>query len=122
MEENKKIDETEKPEEIQRIRLQRHMWPDEIEKKQLKKSNHRLKTALIVCVILAFACGWLFGSFSPIPYFHQIKNTLDSNTAMDSDKKFSEVLNIMSEDWYFASDIEDVSTRLANQALWNDYK
>lgn len=118
MEENKKIEETGKPEEIQRIKLQRHMWPDEIEKKQLKKSNHRLKTALIICVILAFACGWLFGSFSPIPYFHQIKNTLDSNTAMDSDKKFSEVLKIMSDDWYFASGIDDVSTRLSNQALY----
>lgn len=95
---------------IHRIPIKRHLWPEEVEAKKLKKSNQRLKTALVFAIVFSIAIGWVVGTLHPI-------RILKSLGTLSSDNKISEVIDIMSNDWYFSKDIDDVQDRLTDQAL-----
>ena len=104
-------------EEYKTIRLKRHLWPDEVALRNEQKKVKRLKTVLTVSVIMAVLLGWLFGSIFPAPGTDGLRGTLRRSQTMDSSQKIKAVFNIMENDWYFGQDIEDIDTRLTDQAM-----
>lgn len=109
---------TEKEDDLIRIPVIRH--EQEIEKRfeKMKKSNRRWKVGLTILILFGFLFGWLFGSISPIPYFHSLRDGIHYVTPMDSSQKIEQVLEIMSQDWFFANQIDDIETQLTDQALY----
>ena len=95
-----------KEDEVIRVQLERHQWPDEIDLKTMKKENRRL---MRIIYILAILCGLLIGLAWSMRGRRPVTNTADT--------KLSEILRIMSKEWYFAKDIEDPEGRLMDQAL-----
>ena len=119
-EKDKYIPEEETPqttEEIKRIRLKRHLWPDEIEDRRQKQKISRLKFGLVFFSVLALLVGWLFGSALPMPALRNLSNRARQTMTMDSSKKIDQAFDIMENDWYFGKDIENLDTRLIDSAL-----
>lgn len=85
--------------------------------KKLKRKNRRLKTWLVILLAIGVACGWLLGTFSPLPVSAGLHSSAGTMTKGDSKNKFEEVLSIMDTDWFFANQIDDIDTRLTDQAL-----
>ncbi|NCB33691.1 MAG: PDZ domain-containing protein [Erysipelotrichia bacterium] len=95
---------------IHRIPIKRHLWPEEVEAKKLRHRNSILQTALIFAILFCLASGWCLGSIHPIRLLANLQT-------LDSDSKINEVLNIMTNDWYFSKDIDNPEERLTDQAL-----
>lgn len=95
---------------ILRIPVTRHLWPEEVEAKKLKKQNHRLKIGLSAAIVLCLAGGLVIGTLYPIPVLSQLSR-------MSSDNKMEEALKIMTQDWYFSTGIDNVEERLTDQAV-----
>ncbi len=98
--------------EFEGMKVKRYMWPDEVELKKTKKQNKILKFILIASILLSLGVGALLG-MTVLP---ELFNTPISTSGELS--KVSTLLDVMSSDWYFAKDIEDVRTRLTDQALY----
>lgn len=109
------MDEFEKDEQVQTIRLKRHLWPDEVELKQQKAKVKRLRICLVAGVIMALVLGWLGGSVFPV--LASSGSSIPISQVLSSSDKISAVLEIMESEWFFGSEIEDLNTRLENQAL-----
>ena len=104
-------------EEIRRIRLKRHLWPDEIEDRKQKQKISRLKFGLVFFSVLALLAGWLFGSALPLPALRNLTDKARQAMTMDASQKVEQAFDIMENDWYFGKDIEDLNTRLVDSAL-----
>ena len=100
------------------LQTSRERSSDTIEKRNLRNKNRRLRTWLVILPVFLFLIGWCLGSFVPMPFAHQAQQNISTVIPMNSDEKFSNILEVMSEDWFFAKDIEDVTTRLSDQALY----
>lgn len=99
------------------IKLERHLWPDEKAKKELRSAKKRMRIWTCALTAAALLCGWLLGTLVPIRGFSGTRQSLSTLGTLDSSTKFQEILEIMSKDWFFANTIDDVSTRLTDQAL-----
>lgn len=100
--------------QIQRIKLKRHYWPDELEMMQLKKRVNRSRFLIALTAVVMIAAGWLLGTMWPIGG----RYSSITNTAMDSTDKFQAILSILENDWFFKDDIEDIDTTLTDKALY----
>lgn len=93
------------PKKVVRIQLERHKWPDEIEKEKKQRRYYALTISL--CVIF-FVLGFLGHSAiqGNIPF-------------MNSDTRINDVLKLMNKHWYFGKDMndEELQERLMNQAI-----
>lgn len=85
---------------------------------QLIRKNRNLKIVFSVFAVLSFLLGMLVGTLNPLPYGHAMKDGLNSISRLNSKEKFQSVLDIMSQDWFFAGDIENTESRLTDQALY----
>jgi len=83
-----------------------------------RATSGRLRVCIVVVTVLALIGGWIAGSFLPIPGTADAKNTIQISQVMDPSDKIDTILNIMENEWFFGKDIEDVSTRLSDQALY----
>jgi carboxyl-terminal processing protease len=92
-------------EENVRIKLERHIWPDE-------KANRRRKkifvSTVIIAIVLSFGIGWLFGSFLQTPI---TINNSGKYTRLDA------IIETLSAQWYFGKDVEDLETWLIDNAI-----
>jgi carboxyl-terminal processing protease len=92
-------------EENVRIKLERHIWPDE-------KANRRRKkifvSTIIIAIVLSFGIGWLFGSFLQTPI---TINNSGKYTRLDA------IIETLSAQWYFGKDVEDLETWLIDNAI-----
>ena len=104
-------------EEIKRIRLKRHLWPDEIEDRKQKQKISRLRFGLVFFSLLALVIGWLFGSALPLPALRGISDQARQSLPMDSSDKIEKAFDILENDWYFGKDIENLDERLVDSAL-----
>ena len=104
-------------EEIKRIRLKRHLWPDEIEDRKQKQKISRLRFGLIFFSVLALVVGWLFGSALPLPALRNVSAQARQSLPMDSSDKIEKAFDILENDWYFGKDIENLNERLVDSAL-----
>lgn len=109
MEDNNEKDET------HILRLKKHVWTDEALAKE-KKHVKRLRIWIIVCLIFGIGLGWFGGSILPLPKTGSIRNS--TGTSLSSSDKIATVRNILEKEWYFGQDIEDLDTRLTDQALY----
>ncbi|MBR2825792.1 MAG: S41 family peptidase [Solobacterium sp.] len=96
-------------EEQVRLRVKRHLWQDEDENKELKKINKRLT----ILVVLFTAVSLLLSGVL-IAYINR-KDVLP--TTLINDEKYNEAMSIMSEQWFFSNQIDNVKERLQDQAL-----
>ncbi len=81
-----------------------------------KKMRRSLKVLLIAAVCV-FG-GWLGGSYLPLRLPAWFSSGILHNTEMDANDKFQSALEIMTQDWFFADTIDDLETRLTDQALY----
>ena len=102
------------------IPLERFQYEDELksDNQTLKKTARRLRILLVVFSVFALLLGWLFGSFRPIPFFNNIRHGITYVTTQKSEEKISNVMEVMSRYWYFSNSIENLDTRLVDQALY----
>lgn len=88
------------------------------ETRNLRRSNRRMKTWLVILPVFLFLLGWLLGTFVPLPFSQSAATTVESIIPLNSDEKFGNILKIMSEDWFFANEIEDVTGTLQDKAYY----
>ena len=55
---------------IHRIKLKRHLWPDEVELRNTKRNVVFWKRIAVVTLVAGLGVGWLSGSFVPLPFAH----------------------------------------------------
>ena len=104
-------------EEIKRIKLTRHLWPDEVEKKKSEKTIRRLRIGVVVLGVLGLLAGWIGGSFLPIPGANRPTINVTQLVPMDTKEKISSILGILENVWFFSKDIDNLGDRLTDQAL-----
>ena len=90
-------------------KIERHKWPDEIAK---EKRQTRI-AATIVCV--AIVC-FLLGSISTYQLLPRVTNTSTLTTNKNVDK-FSKIYTIMTKNWYFSDQVEDIENAITDSAL-----
>ena len=98
--------------EIVRVKLERHLWPDEIEEKR-KKRNSKLKLIVtLLSLLVMFTLGYLVG-FGTSGY------SISDNASNDNvNEKFSYILNIMSNKWFFAKDDPEIVEHVMDKAFY----
>jgi carboxyl-terminal processing protease len=92
-------------EENVRIKLERHIWPDE---KANRKRKKIFVSTIIIAIVLSFGIGWLFGSFLQTPI---TINNSGKYTRLDA------IIETLSAQWYFGKDVEDLETWLIDNAI-----
>ena len=106
-------------EENRRITAEEFRYEDELneENQHLRRSSRRLRILLAAFSVLALLLGWLLGSFRPIPFFNQFRQGVTAVTQAKSGEKITNIMNVMRRYWYFSGSIDDLETRLVDQAL-----
>ncbi len=117
-EENRMPEENQSEDTLHRIKLTRHLWPDERALKNAEKKAARMKIMMIAFTVLALVFGWLAGSIFPAPGTSGWRAGSKAVSRLDSSQKVEALLKVMEEDWFFGKDIEDLDTRLTDQALY----
>ena len=121
MEENRETMEEEKETEEQEeevvLRVHRHLYPEEVELKKVRKDyrEYRIYARIMFVVILLF--GWLGGSLLPYGFTSSLRNMISRGLGLDGTDKVAAVKEVLEEDWYFGKDIEDLDERLTDQAI-----
>lgn len=88
-----------------RVKLERHLWPDEIAAKNRQKRKFIVKTFIsLVVVCIVFTSGFVVGS----KYFNASSSGL---------RKIENVYNLMSKSWYFGAENEKLDEQLIDKAL-----
>lgn len=77
----------------------------------------RMRAALVLLLIAGLLAGWLIGSIFPAPGTDSLRRGVRNARTMNSSDKINAAFDIMENDWFFGSEIEDLDTRLSDQAL-----
>lgn len=101
---------------IHRIKLKRHLWPDEVELRNTKRNVVFWKRIAVVTLAAGLGIGWLSGSFLPLPFTGSLRTTLRGTFGLGGDK-VDTVKDIMENEWFFGKDIEDLDQRMTDQAI-----
>ena len=88
-----------------------------MQKKEDKRNRWLHRVRLGLCLALVFTLGMAVGGVLHIPLFSRAQELLNLTAKGDNAQKYQEVMQIMSEDWFFAADIPNVRQRLLDQAL-----
>lgn len=86
------------------IKLERHRWPDEINKEKKRKQR---RIVIVVAIILAFSFGFVTRSL--------FSNNIVSNS--NETNVFNNVYNVLVNDWFFGNDMEDPASEILNNAI-----
>jgi carboxyl-terminal processing protease len=92
-------------EENVRIKLERHVWPDE---RAMRKRKKIFVSTVIIAIVLSFGIGWLFGSFLQTPI---TVNNSGKYTRLDA------IIETLSAQWYFGKDVESLEKWLIDNAI-----
>ena len=94
-----------------RIRLERHLWPDEIQQRKRKK---QVTALMIASLVLVFAVGFLLGgSLQP----QALQSSLSQNESF-AQAKLNSIYSIMKNEWYFGKEDENLEQDLIDAALY----
>ena len=104
-------------EEYKTIRLTRHLWPDEVALRNEQKKVKQLRIFAVFALVIGLLAGWAGGSILPAPALAKLRGDIRRGETMESSQKIKSAFDIMENDWYFGKDIEDLDTRLTDQAL-----
>ncbi len=91
-----------------RIRVKRHLWPDEIAKQKQKTMK---RFALLAACLICFLGGFSIAAFSNVSIGGL------GNTKISEDEKLQEIFNILSTEWYFSKEVEDIDAFLKERAI-----
>lgn len=93
-----------------RIKLERHLWPDEIKE---KRRNRVVGTVMVVSLMVVFVIGFLLGgTLQP----QVVAQSQDSSAF--SGGKLETIYNVMKNQWYFGSEDPDLEQHLIDNALY----
>lgn len=94
-----------------KIKVEKHVWPDELEELRKKRRKQILTVAL--CIVF-FLGGYLFNHVtSATPMINNNNGSLESES-----RKFNEIYEIMQNEWYFGKDEKDISEYLLDQSIF----
>ena len=102
--------------EIQLMRFSGYSKADDELKHTIRKVK-RMRFALILLLILGLLAGWAIGSIFPVPGTEALRRAARNAQSMNSSDKINAAFDVMENDWFFGSMIEDLDTRLSDQAL-----
>lgn len=102
-----------------KIPVERFQFADELkeENKALKKKNRRIRTFWIVICILGVVIGLFIGTLFPLPISKTVTEVATGASVKFSTSKIETVMKILENNWYFADTIDNLETRLTDQAL-----
>ena len=100
------------------IKLKRHLWPEEVELIETKRKLKKTKLLWAIAACAALLIGWAGGSIFPVKALRPAAQGISSIVPMDADDKINAIRTVMEQDWYFGQEIEDLDTRLIDQALY----
>lgn len=100
----------EKDDKKVRIKLERHIWPDEAQKREELRNKRLFTTFIIVSLVFVFLIGWLLGSFRVVNFTEA--------PVQQAETKIEKILGIMSNNWYFAQDDPEIKQHLIDRALY----
>jgi len=87
------------------VKLEKHLWPDEI---RAKRKKNWQRGFWIVSLVLVFTFGWVVG---------QSFGTTTSVAGTSTLNRLEAVYEIMKNDWYFGKDITDNAQKLIDNAI-----
>ncbi|MGL5978501.1 MAG: S41 family peptidase [Erysipelotrichaceae bacterium] len=89
-------------------KLERHLWPDEIQKRKKKK---RKRLFCLTSIVVVFLCGILLGT--------QIMPTsvIQDGSGTGSFRKLNTIFEILNQRWYYGKDITNISDKLIDYAI-----
>lgn len=101
MDDNKKI-----------IKVKKHKWPDEI---MMEKKARNQKLLIVLACILFFTAGFVVSN----RFANTRRPVLSTgkNVRGEDKDKFQDIYNILSTQWYFSKDIEDIDSYLMEKAI-----
>lgn len=94
-----------------KIRLEKHLWPDEIAEKKRKR---RSRFVLITLCLATFCLGLVLG-VSNAP---QSTCLIPSSTQSFYSNKLDSIYNLLSNKWFFADEVENINEDLIDKALY----
>ncbi|MDD2591336.1 MAG: S41 family peptidase [Erysipelotrichaceae bacterium] len=94
------------------IKLERHLWPDEIEEIRQKKRKKQNTILLAILIVFAISSSLLIGVILGM-------NTKadEFNTENEQFNRFATIYQTLLEDWYFINDIDDPESTLIDRAI-----
>lgn len=95
------------------IKVEKHKWPDEIMK---EKKARRQKFLIVLACILCFVGGIFVSTGLSGSSSSPIASSGSNITAADADK-YQEISDILSTQWYFGKDIDDIDSYLMEKAI-----
>ena len=107
---------TPKNDDIQLMRLSGRR-PEDDELEMTVRKVKRLRLALIFLLCAGLLLGWVIGSIFPAPGTESLRRDVRQGQSMNASGKIEAAFDIMENDWFFGSEIEDLDTRLSDQAL-----
>lgn len=96
----------EKEEKKYSIKVERHVWPDEIEKERNKR---RIIVTIVASILVSFMLGWQFSNLT--------KGTSIIGGTNENVARFERVYNEVLANWFFANDMEDAPSELITNAI-----
>lgn len=94
------------------IKLERHLWPDEVEKIKEKKRQKQNTILIVILIVFSISSSLMIGivlGMKSNEAFYQEKNTQFS--------RFEKIYETLLTDWYFINDIENPETTLIDRAI-----
>lgn len=88
-----------------------------MQKKEDRQKSRFHRCRSIVIYMLVFMVGVALGGILHIPFLSGIRELWNLTAKGDSSRKYQEVMDILTDDWFFADQIPDIRQRLTNQAL-----
>lgn len=94
-----------------RIQLEKHLWPDEI----VEKKRKRRSKLILATLSMAMFCLGLVVGLSQAP---QNRTVIQGNNGYSVSSKIDSVYNLLRNNWYFASEDENIEQHLVDRALY----
>ncbi|HHX52173.1 MAG TPA: S41 family peptidase [Erysipelothrix sp.] len=103
------------------VKLEKHLWPDEIKSRQRKRS---IILVVIVGLLFSFAFGWATGRVNsrsnnnqPIVNPENPNTTTPVLTPEQQFSKFQYIYEVLSNNWYFSNEMEDAGNQIMDNAI-----
>lgn len=97
------------------VKLEKHLWPDEIEQRKRQKGKAMVKILVVLMIIASFGIGYCLGNKKPE------KSMVASVTTTKQDSfsytKLKLVNSILAKDWYFGEDTDPFNENLVEKAI-----
>ncbi|MFV0381123.1 MAG: S41 family peptidase [Breznakia sp.] len=93
------------------IHVKKHLWPDEIMAKKLKRRN---RVSIVALLVVCFGLGYATNTFLAKGGSLTITSTGESVSVSE---KFNKIYDILANEWYFGKDIEELDAKLIDKAI-----